>query len=212
MAWEEYVSENIAHEMPLAEFAYIFFCSALNYEIDRLEDVLLYDKPYKEAEDHSVATCVRSEIFNSCSGDNKETPIPRNAILDELLALVDKGDWVRGVTAEDIKQMVRTVLGLGETKLNEDEKEMSDKLWQQFQGGRPGNLGRIRIGWQKWVGFMLSKDLLVEKSAPMINIDFFGDKEGSDNINKGKNQDSPSFRKIVPLLEKFCPQHNKTKT
>lgn len=209
-AWEEYIPEKIAHEMPLAEFAYMFFCSALNYEIDRLEDVLLYDKSYKESTNPSVATCVRGESINSCSGDNKKEPDPRETILNELLGMVDKGDWAKGVTADDIKQMVRTVLGFGETKLNEDEKEMSDKLWQQFQGGRPGNLGRLRIVWQKWVGFMLSKNLLVEKSAPMINIDFFGNKKGSDNINKGKNQDSPSFRKIVPLLEKYCPQQYKT--
>lgn len=210
MAWEEYISEKIAHEMPLAEFAYIFFCSALNYEIDRLEDVLLYDKPYNEQVGSSISTCVQNEIFNPCPVDNNEKPDPRKAILDELLALADKGDWAKGVTAEDIKQMVRIVLGFGETKLNDEEDELSKKLWQLFQGSKPGLLGRVRIGWENLVGFMLDKKLLKEKSAPLIDVDFFGDKKGSANINKGKNRNNQSFNNIVPLLEKYCPQQNKT--
>ena len=210
MAWEEYIPEKIAHEMPLAEFAYMFFCSALNYEIDRLEDVLLYDKSYKESVNHSVATSVQGESLNPCPGKNKKEPGPREIILNELLGMVDKGDWANGVIVEDIKQMVRTVLGFGVTKLNEEEKELSEKMWKLFQDGRPGKLGRVRVGWENLVGFMLGKKLLVAKSAPKIDIDFFGDSNGSNNINKGRNCNRQLFKDIVPLLEKYCPQQNKT--
>lgn len=48
MAWEEYIPEKYGHNMTLAEFAYMFFCSALNYEIDRLEEVMLYDEPCED--------------------------------------------------------------------------------------------------------------------------------------------------------------------
>ena len=204
MAWEEYVSEKIAHEMPLAEFAYVFFCSALNYEIDRLEDIILYDKPHKKTAVPSAVTSVQGESFSPHSDDNeeKDTPKTREEILDELLNLVDKGDWAKGVSAEDIKQMVRTFLGFGDIELNEDEKNLSDKVWQLFQGGRPGKLGRVRVGWENLVGIMLGEKLLVEKSAPKIDIDFFGDANGSDNINKGKNCNRQLIKDIVPFLKK----------
>lgn len=45
MAWEEYIPENIGHEMTFVEFAYIFFIGALKYEIDRLENLKSYDEP-----------------------------------------------------------------------------------------------------------------------------------------------------------------------
>lgn len=48
MAWEDFIPEEIGHNMTFAEFAYFFFCSALNYEIDRLKDVMLYDEPYED--------------------------------------------------------------------------------------------------------------------------------------------------------------------
>jgi hypothetical protein len=123
--------------------------------------------------------------------------------MEQLLALVDKGDWAEGVTAEDIKQMVRTVLGFGDTTLNDDENELSERLWQLFQGGRNGDLGRVRIGWENIVGFMLDNKLLTEKSAPLIDVDFFGDKKGSDNINKGRNG---RLSEVEPLLNKYMPK------
>lgn len=139
------------------------------------------------------------------NGNHESTTLsdPRQAIKEQLLALVDKGDWAEGVTAEDIKQMVRTVLGFGDTTLNDDENELSEKLWQLFQGGRPGDLGRVRIGWENIVGFMLDNKLLTEKSAPLIDVDFFGDKKGSDNINKGRNG---RLSEVEPLLNKYMPK------
>lgn len=138
-------------------------------------------------------------------GNHESTTLsdPRQAIMEQLLALVDKGDWAEGVTAEDIKQMVRTVLGFGDTTLNDDENELSEKLWQLFQGGRNGDLGRVRIGWENIVGFMLDNKLLTEKSAPLIDADFFGDKKGSDNINKGRNG---RLSEVEPLLNKYMPK------
>ena len=136
-------------------------------------------------------------------------PNPRKAILDKLLVLADNGVWAKGVTAEAIKQMLRTVLGFGEISLNDEETELSEKVWQLFQNGKEGDLGRMRVGWENLVGIMLDKGLLAEKSAPSIDIDFFGDKKGSDNINKGKNYKRQLFKDIEPLFEKYCPQRSK---
>ena len=40
---------------------------------------------------------------------NNITAPTRQAIVDELLALADKGEWTRGVTGDDIKAMLRQV-------------------------------------------------------------------------------------------------------
>lgn len=72
IAWEEYVPEKIAHEMPLAEFAYLFFCSALNYEIERLEDVMLYDEPYEGG----ISDVNDFEQHEQQQTTDDETPLP----------------------------------------------------------------------------------------------------------------------------------------
>lgn len=133
----------------------------------------------------------------------------RKSIMDELLVLADNGVWTKGVTAEAIKQMLRTILGFGDISLNDEETEISEKVWQLFQNGKEGDLGRMRVGWENLVGIMLDKGLLAEKSAPSIDIDFFGDKKGSNNINKGKNYKRQLFKDIEPLFEKYRPQRSK---
>lgn len=133
--------------------------------------------------------------------DGKEFPDSRQAIVDELSALVEKGDWVDGITTDDIKGMLTAVLGRGETPLSDEEAEMSEVLWGMLEHGRGGN--RVRVTWQNLVGYFWDKKLLNAKSAPELNKDFFGDKIGSDNINKGRNG---RLSKVTPLLDAYVPK------
>ena len=119
---------------------------------------------------------------------------------EELLALAENGDWVEGITAEDIKGMLTAVLGMGEEKLTDNQTEMSAILWDMLEQGRGD---RVRVTWQNLVGYLLDKKLLREKSAPELNKDFFGDKKGSDNINKGKYG---RLEEVTPLLDAFVPK------
>ena len=48
MAWEDYIPEKYGHNVTLVEFGYIYFISALNYEIDRLKEQKTYDEPFEE--------------------------------------------------------------------------------------------------------------------------------------------------------------------
>lgn len=138
--------------------------------------------------------------------DGRKLPDSRQSIIDELFALAEKGYWVTGITAEDINGMLTVVLGKGETPLNEEEKEMSEKLWYMLEHGRGGN--RIRVTWQNLVGYFWNKKLLNAKSAPELNKAFFGDKEGSDNINKGRNG---RLAEVTPLLDTYVPKLAKKK-
>lgn len=140
----------------------------------------------------------------------KYTPTSnRQAILDQLLALVDKGDWKHNEIADRVKQMLRMVLGLGEIPLAGKEVELSEKLWNLLESGRGE---RLRVTWQNMIGYYDDRHLLKQKSAPTLNTDFFGDKDGSDNINKGRpsrDNMSSGFREVLPLLDAYVPKLDK---
>ncbi len=135
----------------------------------------------------------------------EETPTPapdaRMKVVEELLGLADRGDWAKGITAEDIKEMLKNVLGVGEAQLNGKQTVMSETLWQMLEHGRGDN--RVRLTWQNLIGYFLDRRLLNAKSAPKLNMDFFGDKEGSDNINKGRNG---RLSEVIPLLDEYAPK------
>lgn len=133
----------------------------------------------------------------------------REAIADELLALAEKGDWVEGITAEDITLMLRNVLGMGEVSLTAKQAKLSNGLWLLLEKGRKGKMGRVRIIWENIVGFLDEKRLLVQKGASALDKDFFGDDKGYTNIDKGRPNSSnmsKGFREIMPLLEAFVPK------
>lgn len=133
----------------------------------------------------------------------------RKALFDELMDLAEKGDWVEGITAEDIKVMLRNVLGMGEVSLTDKQSELSGMLWRLLEVGRKGENGRVRIIWQNIVGFLDERRLFKQKGASALNKDFFGDSKGYTNIDKGRPGNdymSNGFREILPLLEKFAPK------
>lgn len=133
----------------------------------------------------------------------------RQNVVDELFSLADRGDWTKGVSAESVKSFLLTVLGYGEPNLNEADALLAEKLWCKLESGRGKD--RVRVFWQNLVGYMDDYGLLLgHKSSPVLNLDFFGDKEGADNINKGRPSKelhmSQSWREVLPLLDRYRPQ------
>ena len=127
----------------------------------------------------------------------------RQAILDELMALADSGDWVKGITAEAIKGMLTTVLGMSETPLSDEEEEMSEELWGMLEHGRGD---RVKIVCENLVGYFAEKKLFVDNDTPTLSVQFFGNKKSIDNINKGKNG---RLKKVTPLLDAYVPKLEK---
>lgn len=155
-------------------------------------------------------------LTNSGRTVEKNTYLPnhnlsdeRQLIFAELMALVENGDWVNGITAGDIKVMLRNVLGMGEVSLTAEQAELSGRLWLLLEAGRKGENGRVRIIWENIVGFLDEKRLFVQKGSPALDEDFFGDSKKYTNINKGRPGNdymSNGFREILPLLEAFAPK------
>lgn len=130
----------------------------------------------------------------------------RIAMLNQLLDFVDKGDWKKDDTANEVKIMLRTVLGQGEAQLTGKDAEMSEALWHLLENGRGD---RVKIVWQNMVGYLDDKRLFIQKGSPALNRDFFGNEDGYSNIDKGRpsrDNMSSGFRVILPLLDAYVPK------
>ena len=132
------------------------------------------------------------------------TPL-RQSILDQLQDYADKGDWVNGITSENVKAMLKAVLGVDEN-LSAQEAELSETLWRLLESGRGD---RVKIVWQNIVGYLDDRKLFRLKGSPALNKDFFGDDKGYTNIDKGrpsKGLMTADFESIIPLLDAYCPE------
>lgn len=143
----------------------------------------------------------------------------REKILNQLLEWVDSGDWINDEVANEVKQMLLTVLGRGEIQLEDKEKDMSETLWNLLEVGRVINneynknrntekYGCLATAWQNLVGYFDDKKLFKRKGSPALNKDFFGNTDGYTNIDKGrpsKETMSSRFHDVLVLLDTYCP-------
>jgi hypothetical protein len=129
------------------------------------------------------------------TGTNSPLYTSRQELLDQLLALADKGGWLNGVTADAIKTMMQQVL------------QESETLWQLLEKGRGD---RVRIVWQNLIGYFAERGLVNNHGgSPMLNKMFFYTDEGYSNIDKGrpcKNNLLKDLKVVLPLLDTYCPR------
>ena len=153
----------------------------------------------KTKPESSIDTNTRS------NGSDNTLSTNRQAILDQLQDYADKGDWVNSITSEQIKAMLKAVLGVDEN-LSAKEAELSEVLWRLLENGRGD---RVKIVWQNMMGYLDDKKLFRLKGSPALNKDFFGDDKGYTNIDKGrpsKGLMTADFESIIPLLDAYCPE------
>ena len=174
--------------------------------------------------------CDKSARIHSCvvAHGNRQTGVPRvdtrlaqtedmeepsrEDIINQLLEWVNKGPWKSEKIAEDVKQMLLTILGQGKTILNDEESRLSCKLWDMLENGRGD---RVKTTFQNIVGYLVEEGLLCKKSSPALNLDFFPEEKywknkTHDNINKGKSQywyNNHRFEDVIPLLKAYCPKY-----
>ena len=139
------------------------------------------------------------------NGSDNTLSANRQSILDQLQDYADQGDWANGITSENVKAMLKAVLGVDEN-LSAQEAEQSEKLWRLLESGRGD---RVKIVWQNMVGYLDDRKLFRLKGSPALNKDFFGDDKGYTNIDKGrpsKGLMTADFESIIPLLDAYCPE------
>lgn len=157
-------------------------------EAEVLEEVRTSDNSNQEASEPTPDK--RDE-----TGTHTPLNTSRKEILDQLLALADKGGWLNGVTTDAVKTMMQQVL------------QESETLWQLLEKGRGD---RVRIVWQNLIGYFVDRKLLPSTiGAPALNKMFFGDDKGYTNIDKGrpsKGLMTAAFESLVPLLDAYVPK------
>ena len=139
------------------------------------------------------------------NGSDNTLSANRQSILDQLQDYADQGDWANGITSENVKAMLKAVLGVDEN-LSAQEAELSETLWRLLESGRGD---RVKIVWQNMVGYLDDRKLFRLKGSPALNKDFFGDDKGYTNIDKGrpsKGLMTADFESIIPLLDAYCPE------
>lgn len=130
----------------------------------------------------------------------------RQIVLRNIDSFIEKGDWVLPATDENIKQMMRNVLNVGDYVLEGNDLELSKALWKLFEN-REGDA--TVVTWQNIVGYLYSYELLPQsKGSSQLQKMFFGshDVDKYTNIDKGKitsTQMPAKFKKVLPLLDKY---------
>jgi len=205
--FEIHFHDKVGAQIAYVEHFHAQFDKDMNMQVMDVDGEI--NKALKEldADDNEYSNC---EPSTGSANDYKVTlSTSRQSILDQLLDLADKGDWVNGVTSEDVKAMLKKVLGQSETPLSNTEVKQSETLWRLLESGRGD---RVKIVWQNMVGYMDDKKLFKLKGSPALNKDFFGDDKGYTNIDKGrpsKGLMTADFESVIPLLDAYVPKLDK---
>ena len=205
--FEIHFHDKVGAQIAYVEHFHAQFDKDMNMQVMDVDGEI--NKALKEldADDNEYSNC---EPSTGSANDYKVTlSTSRQSILNQLQDLADKGDWVNGITSEDVKAMLKIVLGQGETPLSGNEAEQSETLWRLLENGRGD---RVKIVWQNMVGYLDDKKLFRLKGSPALNKDFFGDDKGYTNIDKGrpnKGLMTPDFESVIPLLDAYVPKLDK---
>lgn len=102
-------------------------------------------------------------------------------------------------------EIEKLLLGQGETPLLRKEVGLSEVLWLLMESGRSI---RIWVTLQNMVGYYGDRHLLKLNSVPMLNVDFFGDKDG--NRRRLSRGNMPTgLVKMLKLMDAYVPKLDK---
>ena len=170
----------------------------------------LMESNIKKQEMHQETNNTLNAVPNTQIVTNLALTLKRQFIFDQMLDLAEKGEWTKGATVDDLKAMLKAVLGQGEIPLTGNEAGLSETLWQLLEKGRGD---RVKIVWQNMLGYFADRHLLpASMGAPALNKMFFGDETGYTNIDKGrpsKNLMTADFESLLPLLDTYVPKVGK---
>lgn len=147
--------------------------------------------------DVSIETHVSTQLE-----EEPQKQLTRKEILDKLMVYASKGKWAKGIKAEDIMSMLKTVLDTSKL-IDEEHIIMSKILWNKLEKGRDGNSNRVDITWANIVGYLKGKGFFSTINAAELSRDFFGNKDQGGNINKGSYH---QLDKVKSLLDAYLPK------
>ena len=123
--------------------------------------------------------------------------------LDEIIGILQKGDWKLPATADNVKLLLNTVFGKDTSLLDEGDIDECEKMWALVEGGK-GKDRKVIVS-AKLAGFMGREENLMKNDGPKaISDELFGKHNSQVSaINKGKLGCSNDFDAVIPFLKKY---------
>ena len=124
----------------------------------------------------------------------------RQSKLDEIISILQKGNWKQPATADNVELLLNTVFGKDVSLLDEGDTTECEKMWAFAErGGGDRNI----IVPAKLAGFFRSENLIIG-GPKAISDDLFGKNNNQVNfINKGQPGCSNDFDAVIPFLKKY---------
>ena len=124
----------------------------------------------------------------------------RQSKLDEIICILQRGNWKQPATADNVEQLLNTIFGKDTSLLDEDDESQCEKMWSLVESGSGD---RMLIVPANLAGFFLEENLL--KGSPKeISTALFSNGDQANNINKGNsNRCSAAFTEIIPFIKKY---------
>lgn len=137
--------------------------------------------------------------------ENEDTVLSaaRQSKLDEIIGILQNGNWKTPATAEKITQLLNVVFGKEEKLLDEGDMDECEKMWALVESGSGANRQEIVSG--NLAGFLRNENLIVGSPSEICN-DIYGkcNNQLKNYINKGNpNNCSQAFGAIIPFLRKY---------
>lgn len=126
-------------------------------------------------------------------------------ILSRLQEWADKTLWNEGTTAEQVTTGLRSVLGVGETGLDDADARLSEKLWELLHKRRNCDAEKsLQLTWLNIVGYAL-RCKRIEGSAQQLCRSYFpaAEADAYKAIDKGRSGETACFNMIEPLFKKY---------
>lgn len=134
-------------------------------------------------------------------GGYNELSEARHSKLDEIIRIMQNGNWKLPATSEKITQLLNTIFGRDVSLLEAGDEQLCEAMWALVESGS-GN--RMEVVPANLAGFF-SEENLLNGSPKTISNDLFGNSNNqSNNINKGNSRHrSKAFEEVIPFLTKY---------
>jgi hypothetical protein len=129
-----------------------------------------------------------------------ELNMARLSKLDDIIGILQRGNWKQPATTENITLFLNTVFGKDTSHLDDGDVWESNKMWALIESGRGD---RTKIVSANLAGFFADENLLNGTSKEISN-ELFGNNNQINSINDGKkNNRSIAFENTIPFLSKY---------
>lgn len=124
----------------------------------------------------------------------------RQSKLDEIICILQRGNWKQPATADNVEQLLNTIFGKDTSLLDDSDTIECEKMWAFAE---KGGGDRSIIVPAKLAGYFRSENLIIG-GPKAISDDLFGNNNNQVNfINKGQLGCSNDFDAVIPFLKKY---------